>query len=100
MVRHFASADHSVRDFSIQIAETVDKNHNIIERELFWIKLLNTAYPYGLNDSIHENGNISEGLNLLERLASHTIRLYLHIERGRMFIKDDKTVLYSQTPSL
>jgi hypothetical protein len=67
MVRHFASGDHSVSDFSIQIVETVDKNHNIVEREVFWIKLLNTAYPYGLNDSIHGYGNVSEGSNPLEK---------------------------------
>jgi hypothetical protein len=69
MVRHFASTDHSVRDFSIQIAETADKNHSIVGRELFWIKLLNTAYPYGLNDSIHGYGNVSEGLNPLEKAS-------------------------------
>jgi GIY-YIG catalytic domain len=67
MVKHFGSANHSVNDFSIQIAEIVDKEHDIVERELYWIKLLNAAYPYGLNDSIHGYGNISEGLNPLEK---------------------------------
>jgi len=54
MVQHFTSSEHSVYDFSIQIAEIVDKTHEIADRELFWIRLLNTAFPYGLNDSIHQ----------------------------------------------
>jgi hypothetical protein len=70
MVKHFTSNKHSINDFCIQIAEIVDKEYNIIDRELFWIKMLNTAYPYGLNDSIHGYGNVSEGLNPLEK-ASH-----------------------------
>ena len=69
MVKHFGSENHSANDFSIQIAEIVDKKHNIVQRELYWIKLLNAAYPYGLNDSIHGYGNISEGLNPLEKVG-------------------------------
>ena len=69
MVKHFASNNHSITDFSIQIAEIVNKEYNIGERELFWIKMLNTAYPYGLNDSIHGYGNISEGINPLEKAS-------------------------------
>ena len=35
MVKHFASDNHSITDFDIQIAEIVDKEHDIVERELF-----------------------------------------------------------------
>lgn len=33
------------------------------EKELFWIKLLNTAYPLGLNDNIKGYGNLSNITN-------------------------------------
>ena len=35
------------------------KNKHRLERELFWIKCLQTPYPLGLNDTIYRLGNIS-----------------------------------------
>lgn len=41
------------------MSENNDKNI-LLHKELFWIKLLNTAFPFGLNDNIKGYGNISE----------------------------------------
>ena len=59
---HFRRQDHSCNDMGIQIVENVDSSVDITERELFWINILNTAYPFGLNDNIKGYGNISEGV--------------------------------------
>lgn len=40
------------------LEENSDKN-KLFSKELFWIKLLNTAYPFGLNDNIKGYGNVS-----------------------------------------
>ncbi|MCP4585891.1 GIY-YIG nuclease family protein, partial [Pseudoalteromonas sp.] len=65
LTKHFRTAGHTVDDFSVQIAEVVTDKKDLCIRELFWIKLLNTAYPCGLNDSIAGFGNISEGADPL-----------------------------------
>jgi hypothetical protein len=67
IVSHFSQADHSLSDFSIKILEVVRESDPIFDRELFWIKLLNTTYPFGLNDNIKGYGIISEGVDPLLR---------------------------------
>ncbi|KAF8380957.1 hypothetical protein PRIPAC_70099, partial [Pristionchus pacificus] len=42
----------------------------LLQKELLWIRASNTAYPFGLNDSIKNFGYISEGINPLEK-SSH-----------------------------
>ena len=42
------------------------KTKHRLERELFWIKCLQTPYPLGLNDNIHTLGNISQKLNSID----------------------------------
>ena len=58
LVKHFNLQGHSVNDFTVHIAEKC--NGNLFDAELFWIKLLNSAFPFGLNDNIKGFGNISE----------------------------------------
>ncbi len=65
LVSHFKLPDHTLEDFSVQIAEVVEDKKDLCNRELLWIKLLNTAYPYGLNDNIAGFGNVSEGADPL-----------------------------------
>ncbi len=43
LVNHFKSLDHTVQDFTVQIAEVVPDKKDLCECKLFWIKLLNTA---------------------------------------------------------
>ena len=44
---------------NLKILETVEDNVSLTERELFWIKNLQTIYPFGLNDNILGFGNVS-----------------------------------------
>ena len=65
--RHFHQPDHSVDDMSVQILEKVyhgSENPTLLTslrrtRELFWIKELGTAKPYGFNDQIKGVGTLS-----------------------------------------
>ena len=65
--RHFHQPDHSVDDMRVQILEKVyhsSKNPTLLTslrrtRELFWIKELGTAKPYGFNDQIKGVGTLS-----------------------------------------
>src|SRR5262249_55408736 len=69
VVRHFNSAGHSINDLQIQIIETLAAGCNkrdLENREDFWIRVLNTAYPFGLNDKIKGYGSVSLGINPLE----------------------------------
>ncbi len=59
---------HTVENMKIQILEVVphqDKNirATLLDRELHWLKVLNTSFPYGLNDSIKGYGLVSSGLD-------------------------------------
>ena len=56
LVRHFNSPGHSISDVSIKVLEKFDNDdavkNNLLHFELLWIKALNTAFPFGLNDKI------------------------------------------------
>ena len=68
LVQHFNHASHKgVDDFSVQIVEQlcIDDNQKRISREDIWIRTMNSAYPYGLNDKIKGYGNISQRLDPL-----------------------------------
>ena len=65
--RNFHQPDHSVDDMRVQILKKVyhnSENPTLLTslrrtRELFWIKELGTAKPYGFNDQIKEVGTLS-----------------------------------------
>ena len=65
--RHFHQPNHSVDDMRVQILEKVYHSSGSRslstplrrERELFWIKELGTAKPYGFNDQIKGVGTLS-----------------------------------------
>ena len=65
--RHFHQPDHSADDMRVQILEKVyqsSENPTLLTslrrtRELFWIKELGTAKPYGFNDQIKGVGTLS-----------------------------------------
>ncbi|MCP4486197.1 MAG: GIY-YIG nuclease family protein, partial [Gammaproteobacteria bacterium] len=46
LYQHFCSNNHSIEDLRIQIIEVVDNNSELINREDFWIRVLNTAHPF------------------------------------------------------
>ena len=69
LYKHFHNTGHTVDNLFIQPVEQVFYNDSdsksvrikhILERELHWIKLLQTPYPLGLNDNISKLGNISQ----------------------------------------
>ena len=65
--RHFHQPGHSVDDMRVQILEKVcnsSENPTLLTlfrtaRELFWIKELDPAKPYGFNDQIKGVGTLS-----------------------------------------
>lgn len=59
--RHFQLPSHSLSDVTVRIIGSIfDKNKSdLIKLESYWIQLLNTAYPFGLNDKISGFGLIS-----------------------------------------
>ena len=65
--RHFHQPNHSVDDMRVQILEKIYHSSASPslstplrrERELFWIKELGTAKPYGFNDQIKGVGPLS-----------------------------------------
>ena len=66
LYRHFHQPNHSVDDMRVQILEKIYHSSGstslstpIRERELFWIKELGTAKPYGFNDEIKGVGTLS-----------------------------------------
>ena len=68
LCQHFNSTGHSFSDVSIQIIDRVDsaslsQDEVIAElnaKEDFYMKVLNTFFPIGLNDRIHGGGCISK----------------------------------------
>lgn len=66
---HFRSHNLTIYNkniFSVNILDDDNDNkcHNIrTDKELYWIKLLNTGYPFGLNDKIKHFGLISKNYN-------------------------------------
>ena len=75
--RHFHQPDHSVDDMRVQILEKVyhsSENPTLLTslrrtRELFWIKELGTAKPYGFNDQI-------KGVSTLSSISCKKINIY------------------------
>ena len=67
MVRHFRDGDPNCKEFNITILDNIDCEDDKVRKskELFWIKLLQTAYPFGLNDQISGYGNISNNIDPL-----------------------------------
>ena len=59
LVTHFSLPEHNFSDLKIQILEVLDSPELLHERELFWIKKLQTIFPFGLNDNISGYGNVS-----------------------------------------
>ena len=70
LVQHFNGADHSIDDLSVQVLQLQEPDASAVTRrdcEDFWIRSLNTAYPFGLNDKIQGYGLISKNLDPTEK---------------------------------
>ena len=73
LYEHFKSTCNNA-NITVTILDSLTSNTEkrvLIDKELFWIKLLNTAYPFGLNDNIKGYGNISDISNPLDYRNNH-----------------------------
>ena len=111
LYQHFKLTGHSPNDVLVQPVEklTYEKNSSsrfkILKRhetELKWIKLLQTAFPLGVNDNIYREGNISKMPNfdvfsLLEirkrKSRSHGIRKKGNCKQKKRVVKRSNTSL-------
>ena len=64
LCEHFNQEGHCFDDIIIRIIDKVDdsvenKKELLLEKELYWINILNSAFPLGLNDNIKNTGNVS-----------------------------------------
>ncbi len=87
LAMHFWEVDHNIDDLQVLIAEVVSTESSLQKRELFWIKLLNTAYPFGLNDNIAAYGNISEGITPFNRISHPYFSLPQYIQKRSKYQK-------------
>lgn len=73
LVQHYNSEGHSYLDLSFKILDSYQSENSTknirMEKENFWIRLLNTAYPMGLNDQIKGYGNINESVSSLDKVS-------------------------------
>lgn len=72
LVQHFNGVDHNVEHMKIKVIDALplnvdNKRTKVVLRTLEsnWIRVLNTAYPFGLNDNVKGFGNVSNWNNCL-----------------------------------
>lgn len=71
LYQHFHKCKSNLK-FTILDSLEENSNKNILFRkELFWIKLLNCAFPFGLNDNIKNYGNIPSINNPFDYKTDH-----------------------------
>ena len=66
VVNHFSQHQNWAECFKVVVLETLPRGisaHHRRVREDFYIRLLNTAFPWGLNEKIDGYGNIDESTN-------------------------------------
>lgn len=82
MLEHFTKV-HNPSDMVIKAIEVCSKN-TIKEREQFWMKEINTAFPYGLNDRINAP-QIKDAFKYskMNTTANHTIYETFHKSPSR-----------------
>lgn len=68
LATHFRQC--GVNCMKITVLETVRTEDRLKDREDFWIRLLNSAFPFGLNDKIIGYGNVSD-VHLINNKINH-----------------------------
>lgn len=116
LYEHFRSETNSHKSLKIQILYQTDITNaeqlkaDLLEKETLWIRTLNTAYPYGLNDSLKGYGNISEMNNPLinkhqpyftipvnRRKRSHGKRHRKNYNSNNITNKTEESIKYIET---
>ena len=63
LVQHFNNNDHSISNLIVKIIdylpETKDNVNELFDLENYWMRTLNSIYPFGLNNNVKGLGNIS-----------------------------------------
>ena len=63
LVQHFNNNYHSISDLIVKIIdylpETKDNVNELFDLENYWMRTLNSVYPFGLNNNVKGLGNIS-----------------------------------------
>lgn len=73
LVGHFNDGLHGISDIEVTIIEKLPDNTSTAQRrekEDFWIRTLNSAFPFGFNDKIDGYGLISKGMTPLNHKNS------------------------------
>ena len=92
--RHFHQPNHSVDDMRVQILEKINCSPDQAklstlfrrDRELFWIKELGTAKPYGFSDQV-------KGVRTLSSPLSKKINVYSLFNNHQFFLTSTLTLL-------
>ena len=64
LVKHFNENDHDINDLKVSVIDYITSpafEQELLELENYWIKTLNSMYPFGLNDNIKGKGSASIG---------------------------------------
>lgn len=83
LYKHFQQGDHRAQNVRVRMLEEVENNKYLAELELFWIKLLQTIYPMGLNDIIKGVGNTSDVFNTPKRTYLENYGIISKHSQGR-----------------
>ena len=95
--QHFNQEGHNFSNATVQIIDYIDSTtvtdikKALSDSELFWINILSTAFPLGLNDNIKGAGNISQSFiieiyfkaKILRCKRGHGKKKQLKIERRK-----------------
>lgn len=100
---HFTENEHTYEHMRIQIIHKSDKeskediSEDLRQNETLWIKILNTAYPFGCNDNISGYGNTTEEINF-ERKTDHPFFRYPCQRKPRSHGKNSRAKRKSHIP--
>lgn len=82
MRQHFTS-HHSVADFSIKPIEFCSNVLELRQREKYWMRELNTIFPYGLNDRIDFGGIRDSYVHVLSNSPIPIYGLFNTVKKNR-----------------
>ena len=84
MYDHFAGKDgHGIASITIKPIEVCNDKRTLNEREKYWIKELNTVYPYGLNMDASYAGIKNAFEHIKENKAGKTIYSTFNVVKSR-----------------
>ena len=82
LVQHFNNNDHSISDLIVKIIdylpETKDNVNELFDLENYWMRTLNSVYPFGLNNNVKGLGNISR-TDLSQLNTSVRVPVEMHV---------------------